>query len=69
MSIFDPRQTGSGAEPDGEREQEDAPLPTRFGRDARRRMRPRPQSGAERATGEPRAAPDDEQPFEDDGGL
>ena len=67
MSISDPRQTGSGAEPDADREREDRPLPTRFGRDARRR--PRPKSGAERATGEPRPAADDERAFEDDGGL
>jgi hypothetical protein len=67
MSIFDPRQTGSGAEPDADREREDAPLPTRFGRDGRRPRRPK--SGAERATGEPRPAPDDERPFDDDGGL
>jgi hypothetical protein len=32
MSIFDPRQPGSGAEPDSNRERDDAPLPTRFGR-------------------------------------
>jgi hypothetical protein len=67
MSISDPRQTGSGAEPDADREREDPPLPTRFGRDARRR--PRPKFGAEPATGEPRPAADDERPFEDDGGL
>jgi hypothetical protein len=69
MSIFDPRQTGSGAEPDADREREDAPLPTRFGRHGRRRPRPLPKSGADRVPGEPRAAPDDEHPFEDDGGL
>jgi hypothetical protein len=69
MSIFDPRQTGSGDEPDADRERKDAPLPTKFGREARRRRRPRPASGVGRATGEPRADPDDERPFEDDGGL
>ena len=69
MSSFDPRQTGSGAEQDADSEREDAPLPTRFGRDAHRRLRSRPKSRAERATDERRAAPDDEDPFEDDGGL
>jgi hypothetical protein len=69
MSSFDPRRTGSGAEPDAHRERQDAPLPTRYGRDWRRRRRPRPDSGADRPTGEPRAAPGDERPFEDDGRL
>jgi hypothetical protein len=67
MSISDPGQTGSGAEPDADREREDAPLPTRFGRDARRRRRPK--SGAKCATDDARPAADDERPFEDDGGL
>ena len=67
MSIFDPNQTDPGAEADAEREREDAPFPTRFGRDRRRRRRPA--SGAERAPGESRAAQDDERPFEDNGGL
>jgi hypothetical protein len=67
MSVFDQKQTVSGTEPDADREREDAPLPTRFGRDGRRLRRPK--SGAERATGEPRPAPHDERPFEDQGGL
>ena len=70
MSIFDPRQTGSGAEPDLNRERDDAPLLTRFGRDGRRRRpRPQPNSAPRHMTGEPRAGPDDQRPFEDDGRL
>lgn len=66
MSIFGPRQTGSDTEPETDHEQEDAPLPTRFGRHGRRGLRPRQERGAAE---DPNAAPDGEDPFEDDGGL
>jgi hypothetical protein len=68
MSISDQKPTDSGHEP--ARDPEGAPLPTRFGRDRRRRRsRPEPAPRPERAISEPRVAPDDERPFEDDGGL
>jgi hypothetical protein len=57
-------------EPQNEREREDEPerpeppFPTRFGRDARRR--PRPRAAPQRAVAEPG---DDDAPFEDRGGL
>jgi hypothetical protein len=66
MSISDPEQAGH--EQDGE--PDDAPLPTRFGRDRhRRRPRREPAARLEGASHEPRLAPDDAPPFEDDGGL
>jgi hypothetical protein len=65
MSIFGPRETDSGAEPDADREQEDTPLPTRFGRHGRRGAPPRQEAASEEA----REALDGESPFEDDGGL
>ena len=66
MSIFDPEQTSP--EQDGERE--DAPLPTRFGRDQRRRRaRPETAGRMQGASGEARLDADDTPPFEDDGGL
>jgi hypothetical protein len=71
MSIFDPKQMGAGAErdPNGERD-DNAALPTRFGRDRRRRQqRPHWNSAARHTACEPRTAPDDEHPFDDDGGL
>jgi hypothetical protein len=63
MSIFDPKQTDSGTEPDADQEREDAPLPTRFGRHGRRNQSPR------RAAEDPPAPTDDADPFEDDGRL
>jgi hypothetical protein len=62
MSTFDPKPADTEPEPDADREREDAPFPSKFGRDGRQRFRRRPKS---RATKEP----DDADPFADDGGL
>jgi hypothetical protein len=69
MSIFDPRQISSDVAESDDVARGDTPLPTRFGRDARQRWRPRLDSRPVPRIGEPLPAPDDERPFEDDGGL
>jgi hypothetical protein len=70
MTTFEPRETRPPAAPDTEPERQDAPLPSRFGRDWRRRPpRQRPGSTLRPTTGEPPAAADSRRPFDDDGGL
>jgi hypothetical protein len=70
MTTFEPSETRPRAVPDTDPERQDAPLPTRFGRDWRRRPpRPRPSAALRPAAGEPPTAADSRHPFDDDGGL
>jgi hypothetical protein len=70
MSDFDPTQTDDSWKPEHDREREDVALPTRFGRETRRRRpRPEPATREDPAGAEPWPAADDEMPFVDHGGL
>jgi hypothetical protein len=63
----DPRRRAADPEHDDDRKRDDAPRPTRFGRE-RRALRPWT-AGVRPAPGESRPAVEDEGPFEDDGRL